>query len=186
MEIDDEVLHTMGRTWDDPRQIPSDWFRSKTAYSFHERLREVIQSEYVDAPLIVIKEPRICRLAPLYLDVLDALGIKPYVVLTVRHPAEVIHSASDRNDLDPATIELLWLRHVLEAETASRSCRRVWTSYDRVLQSWGPTVQSIASGLELTWPNEPENVRPMIEEFLRPRHRHYQVDKDTILLIWAI
>jgi hypothetical protein len=39
-------------------------------------------------------------------------------------------------------------------------------------------VQSIASGLEITWPNEPDKARPVIEEFLRPRHRHYQIDTD--------
>jgi hypothetical protein len=178
MEIDNEVLLAMGRTWDDPREIPSAWFRSRTAYTFHERLQEVIASEYGDAPLIVIKEPRICRLAPLYLDVLDALGMRPYVVLPVRHPAEVIRSISERNGLDPVTIELLWLRHVVEAEKASRSCRRVWTSYDRLLRSWAPTAQAIAYALEITWPNEPETVRPVIEEFLRPRHRHYRIDDD--------
>jgi predicted O-methyltransferase YrrM len=179
MRLDDEIFVAMGRAWDDPRQIPSSWFRSRMAYTFHERLREVIVSEYGDAPLIVIKEPRICRLAPLYLDVLDTLGIRPYVVLTVRHPAEVIRSIVDRNNLEPATIELLWLRHVLEAETASRACRRVWTCYEWLLHSWAPTVQSIASGLDMTWPNEPEDVRPAVEEFLRPRHRHYQVETDS-------
>jgi hypothetical protein len=117
---------------------------------------------------------------PLYLDVLDALGIWPYVVFPVRHPAEVIRSIGDRNDLDPATIEFLWLRHVLEAEKASRTCRRVWTSYEGLLESWAPTVQSIASRLEITWPNEHDKVRPTIEKFLRPRHRHYRVDKDPI------
>jgi hypothetical protein len=178
MRLDDEIFVAIGRTWDDPRQIPSAWFRSRTAYTFHERLRQAIVSEYGDAPLIVIKEPRMCRLAPLYLDVLDALGMKPHVVLTARHPVEVVRSIRARDDLDPATIELLWLRHVLEAETASRSCRRVWTSYERLLHSWAPTVQSIASGLEITWPNEPDKARPVIEEFLRPRHRHYQFDKD--------
>jgi hypothetical protein len=30
----------------------------------------------------------------------------------------------------------------------------------------------------MTWPNEPEDVRPAVEEFLRPRHRHYQVERD--------
>jgi len=178
MEINDEILLAMGRTWDDPRQIPSAWFRSRTAYTFHERLREVIASEYGDDPLIVIKEPRICRLAPLYLDVLDALGIRSYVVLPVRHPVEIIRSIGERDDLHPATTELLWLRYVLDAEKASRSCRRVWTSYDRLLHSWAPTVQSIASGLDIIWPNGADKVAPVIEKFLRPRHRHYQIDKD--------
>jgi hypothetical protein len=109
MRINGEILLAIGRTWDDPRQFPPTWFRSRTAYSFHEPLREAIASEYGGAPLFVIKDPRICRLAPLYLDVLDALGIRSNVILPVRHP---------------------------------------------------------------------EDVRPAIEEFLRSRHRHHQIETD--------
>ena len=74
MEIDDEILSAIDRTWYDPRPIPRAWFRSKAAYAFQKRIASVIASDYGDAPLILIKEPRICRLAPLYLNVLDVLA----------------------------------------------------------------------------------------------------------------
>ena len=133
VKLNDQMLLAIGRTWDDPRQIRPAWFRSRRAYPFYERLLGAIASEYQDAPLFIIKDPRICRLAPLYLDVLDALGIRSHVILPVRHPEEVIRPVRERDDVDPAAIELLWLRHVLEAETASRSYTRVWTSYDQLL-----------------------------------------------------
>src|SRR6266481_2354059 len=69
MEIDEEILSAIDRTWYDPRPIPRAWFRSKAAYAFQKRIASVIASDYGDAPLILIKEPRICRLAPLYLNV---------------------------------------------------------------------------------------------------------------------
>jgi len=52
-----------------------------------------------------------------------------------KNPVRRAYLDWERDDLDPAPIEFLWLRHVLGAETASRSCRPVWTSYDRLLQS---------------------------------------------------
>ena len=178
LEINEEILAAIGHTWDDPRPIPAGWFRSTAAYAFHERLRALITSEYGDAPLILIKEPRICRLAPLYLDVLDALGIKPLVVLPVRHPGEVIRSIQERDHIDAWAIELLWLRNLLEAEAATRACVRVWTSFDRLLDEGEITAQSIAAGLGIVWPNEQENVSADVSSILRPRYRHYRFADD--------
>jgi predicted O-methyltransferase YrrM len=178
MEINEEILSAIGRSWHDPRPIPPNWFRSKEAYAFHERLAAAIASGYGIAPLILIKEPRICRLAPLYLDVLDVLGIKPLVILPVRHPEEVIRSIDERDQIDPRTIELLWLRSLLEAEEASRACARVWTSFERLLDNWDTTAQSIADRLGIVWPNKLEKVATEVADVLRPRHRHHRFADD--------
>ena len=81
MEIDDEILSAIDRTWYDRQPIPRAWFRPKAAYAFQKRIASVIASDYGDAPLILIKEPRICRLAPLYLNALDVLAIEALVIL---------------------------------------------------------------------------------------------------------
>jgi hypothetical protein len=174
MEINDEILAATGRTWADVRPMPANWFRSKDAYRFHERIVAEIAASYGDAPLILIKEPRICRLAPLYLDALDALGIEPLVILPIRHPEEVIRSIQDRDGLDPRAVEFLWLRSLAEAEEVSRDCARVWTSFDQLLENWQTTLQSISDGLGLTWPTQPAEVFDEVAEVVRPRHRHYR------------
>lgn len=175
MEINDEILTAIGRRWADPRPIPQTWFRSKEAYTFHERIAAEIAFGYGTASLLLIKEPRICRLAPLYFDVLDALGIKPRVILPIRHPGEVIRSIEERDKIDPRTIELLWLRSLLEAEEASRSCVRVWTSFERLLDNREQTAQQIADGLGVIWPNNLAKMRDQAKEVVRSRHRHHQI-----------
>jgi hypothetical protein len=102
-------------------------------------------------------------------------------VLPIRHPAEVICSIRERDGLDPATIELLWLRSLLEAEEASRSCVRVWTGFEELLGNWEATVRSIANGFAVVWPNEPEKVAHEAADILRARHRHYRATDDAIL-----
>jgi hypothetical protein len=174
MEINEEVLAAIGRSWNDPRPIPTSWFRSRDAYQFHERIIAELATSYGDAPLILIKEPRICRLAPLYLDALDALGIKPLVILPIRHPEEVIRSIQDRDGLDPRAVEFLWLRSLAEVEEVSRDCARVWTGFNQLLENWQTTLQSISDGLGLTWPTQPAEVFDEIAAFVRPRHRHYR------------
>jgi hypothetical protein len=85
--------------------------------------------------------------------VLDTLGIKPLVIVPVRHPGEVIRSIHERDRIDPWTLELLWLRNLLEAEEAARAWRRVWTSFDQLRDNWETTARAIAEGLDLVWPN---------------------------------
>jgi hypothetical protein len=56
-------------------------------------------------------------------------------------------------------VRKLPLRCIRSTKMAARSLgallsqRRVWASYDRLLQSWAPRAQSIACGVEITWPN---------------------------------
>jgi hypothetical protein len=182
LEINEEILKVIDRTWYDPRPIPNGWFRSSQAYDFQERITREISSLYEDASLILIKEPRICRLAPLYLDALDTLGIQPLVILPIRHPAEVIRSMRGRDGGDMRTHELRWLRHLIEAEEASRDCRRVWTSYDSILEDWRTTMNSVAQELGIAWPNDPERVSAEVEKIVCRRHRHFQFTADPVLL----
>jgi hypothetical protein len=182
LEINEEVLRTLGRSWHDPRPIPSSWFRSKAAYTFQERISTEIASCYGNAPLILIKEPRICRLAPLYLDALDVLGIEPLVILLIRHPAEAIQSIQERDGGDLETHEIRWLRHLVESEDASRACARVWISFEQLLTNWEATAQSIADGLAVVWPNALEKVAGQVQDILRPRHRHHRVTDDPASL----
>jgi hypothetical protein len=178
LETNEEILSAIGRVWYDSRPIPTGWFHSKAASLFRERLRALITSEYGDAPLILIKEPRICRLAPLYLDVLDTLGIKPLVIFPVRHPGEVIRSIQERDHVNPLTIELLWLRNLLEAEAATRRCVRVWTSFDQLLDQPETTARAITARLGIIWPNNQENTAIDMVDILRPRYRHHRIADD--------
>jgi ubiquinone/menaquinone biosynthesis C-methylase UbiE/glycosyltransferase involved in cell wall biosynthesis len=178
LEINEEILASIGRSWHDPRPIAPGWFRSKEAYAFHKRLCAEIVSSYGNAPLILIKEPRVCRLLPLYLDVLDTLGIEPIAILHLRHPVEVIRSIHQRDGGDLLTHELRWLRHLIESENASRNCVRVWTSFEQLLDDWKMTAQSISRGLGITWPNEPEKVSHEAATVLQPQHRHFKVADD--------
>jgi hypothetical protein len=172
VKLNDRILESLDRRWDDPRPIPARWFRSRQAYWFMRRITGQIRQSYGDAPILVIKDPRLCRLVPLYLDALDVLDIEPLVILQMRPVAEVVRSLGDRDRMQPGLAEFLWLRSVLEAEAQSRSCRRVWASMEGMLTDWPDTVRRIIDGLELEWPMERQEAIGEIGPLLKPRLCH--------------
>jgi hypothetical protein len=167
--LNDDILHSLDRSWDDPRPIPPGWFRSRPAYAFLQRIIAQIRSSYDDASLLVIKDPRLCRLLPLYVSALDVLDIEPLVILQMRPVAEVVQSLVDRDDMAPDVAESLWVRSVIEAEWQSRHCRRVWVSMTEMVADWPGTVSRIAHGLRVEWPIGLQAASGEIASLLKPR-----------------
>ena len=169
--LNDEILGQLGRRWDDPRPLPDHWFASQQAQDNIQRIIAEIDRGYADAQLLVIKDPRLCRLLPLYIEALEILDIDLVVILQVRPKAEVIQSLSDRDDLPPGLSELLWLRSVTEAEWFSRRCPRVWVSFRQMITDWRGTVDRIGKRLEIVWPIQPDDAAERINLLLKPSLR---------------
>jgi hypothetical protein len=177
--LGDAILRWHGREWRDPSPLPPAWFASDEAEYCIGQIAGVIEHQYDDAPLIVIKEPRLCRLSPLMFAALERLHIEPRIVLPVRHPSEVVRSICLRDDADPLACELLWVRDLLQAEAASRRFARVWTGFDDLLADWRGVADAISSRLALSWPNPPERAAAGIEKFLEPGLRHFDIGANT-------
>jgi hypothetical protein len=170
--INDEALRAIDRSWDDPRPIDSAWFRSRDAYRFIERIIVQIGRDFGCAPLILLKDPRICRILPLYLTALDILDIEPLVILQLRPFHEVARSLADRDGFEADLSEFLWLRSIVEAERVSRSCSRVWVTLDQVISDWPSTARRIASTLEINWSEACEEAAWESAPFIKPRLCH--------------
>ena len=185
MELHNAVFASIGLAWHDWREIETGWFESEAAKAFQSQLAEVLREEYDGASLFVVKDPRICRLLPLWLQVLRDIGIAPHLIIPVRNPIEVTESLLRRNEIFPALPQpyaaqagLLWLRSVLDAEFASRSFPRAVITYDALLEDWQGTVATIAARARLTWPRDLAIAAPEIDRFLSRELRHHAVGHD--------
>lgn len=170
--LNDRILHSLDRTWLDPRPIDPAWFRSRPAYEFVQQIIVEIGRNYGNAPLILIKDPRICRLIPLYLTALDLIDVEPLVILPARPVREVVSSLAARDGLDPNLSELLWLRAVTEAELETRSCPRVWITLDQIIADWRRVAWRVAVRLGIDWSIEPDDAAAEVSSFLKPRLYH--------------
>ncbi|MBX3489281.1 hypothetical protein [Parvibaculum sp.] len=181
VRLNQAILGAAGSSWDDWQAFDPDWHSSPAAAEFRARALEALNAEFGNASLFVLKDPRICRLAPFWLDVFGRVGVRPLIVLPLRNPLEVAASLEKRDNLAPEFGCLLWLRHVLEAESASRGLPRFHCSYDELLTGWPQLVARAADVLKLSCPEPDESARPEIDAFLSGELRHHREEPRRVI-----
>lgn len=192
MKFHDGLLHAYGSAWDDWSRLPDRWCDSPAARELRKRIPAVLEEEFGDAPLILLKDPRLCRLIPLWDLALREQNIDPLVVFTVRNALEVAGSLRARDGFDRRRSLLLWLRHVLDAERDTRSLRRTFVRYGDMLEDWRSAVARISTDLHVDWPRRPESAADGIDHLLDNSLRHHQAEhempqggKDDLLGSWV-
>ncbi|NJN74652.1 MAG: hypothetical protein HC799_18605, partial [Limnothrix sp. RL_2_0] len=173
MVLHNEILQSAGSMWDDWRRFNRQWFNSLEAEHYRKTLTDFLVKDFGDYPLFVIKDPRISRLLPLWIQVLEECGVTPLGVIPVRNPLEVASSLKKRNGFMIAKSCLVWLRYMLEAERGSRGLRRCIVTYDALLANWRQVADTIAEQSSLVWPRQSAAATVEIEAFLSMRHRHH-------------
>ena len=170
--LNNAILAAGGSSWDDWQSFNPAWVSSPLSAEFRERGGKVLEEEYGDSSLFLLKDPRICRLLPFWQQLFDAQQIQPTYVLTHRNPLEVARSLQKREGWPMAAGLLLWLRHVLDAEVGTRGMQRCFTSYDRLLTDWTGTMEMILSRTGLVLPHACADVAGEVESFLSASLRH--------------
>jgi hypothetical protein len=188
--LHDRVLESAGTRWEDFATLPASWHASDVAESFRQEILAVLQRDFVTSPLFVIKDPRICRLVPLWTSVLERFGVESAFLIAFRNPIEVAESLKVRDGFHPATSLLMWLRHVIDAERGSRGARRVLVSYEALLEDWRAVVQRVGRELGLEWPRLSHETDAAAEAFLEREMRHQRSTLDEVrhrpeVLDWA-
>jgi len=174
VKADDQLLRVVRSSWFDPRPLDFSRLSADGLRSRKNRIREAIEGAWGDAALLAIKDPRQCRCVPIIADILGEMGIEPRATLMLRSPAEIAQSLASRDGTTPAYAHLLWLRHMIDAERATRAMARVVVDYDGMLSDWRGTMARIAplAGRD-SW--EPEaNQAVEIGAFLDPNLRHHR------------
>ncbi|MEZ5583661.1 MAG: hypothetical protein R3F37_13730 [Candidatus Competibacteraceae bacterium] len=103
MVLHNKILQSAGSVWDDWRRFNMRWFNSPEADHYRGHLADYL-SRNSECSLFVIKDPRICRLLPFWLQVLEECGVTPLGVIPVRNPLEVAASLKLRNQFLTAEI----------------------------------------------------------------------------------
>jgi hypothetical protein len=175
VKTDDQLLRVVRSSWFDPRPLDFSRLSEDGLRSRKSRIREAIESAWGDAPLLAIKDPRQCRCVGVVADVLTEMRIEPRALLMLRSPAEIARSLAGRDGTTAAYAHLLWLRHMIDAERATRGMMRAVVDYDGMLDDWRDTVARIAplAGCDGWQPDEAEAAE--IAAFLDPALRHHRV-----------
>lgn len=174
VNLHDQMLAEAGSSWNDWRKLDLETQLPEGRLDHYKaEIRRQIEEEYRDAPMFVLKDPRICRFVPLYRDVLRDINIAVRPILTFRNPLSVDKSLKARNEMPSAPTLLYWLRHVLDAEAATRDLPRSIISYENLLANWRETIEPISAQLGIGWLRAPAAAAVEIDGFLSPDYQHH-------------
>jgi hypothetical protein len=178
--IHDRLLAALGRSWHDPRELPAGWLESSAGRAAAGEIARLIERDMKSRRLWVVKDPRMCRLAPLWIETLRELRIGAKAVLAVRDPYEVASSLHVRDGWSYQHAYLLWVEHLLEALRATADIPRALVSYEQLLGDWRTLIGRLADQLGVTWDPDPEQAGPAIGAFLAPDERHHDVSRPRL------
>ena len=175
MDVNNAILTAGRQRW-------RDWFpldlHTQAIQALKPRIAEVIAQEFGDADFVAVKDPRMCRLMPLWLPAIRSQGYEPLVVLLYRHPLEVAESLRARYNMPLCDGLLLWLRYVLEAEWETRDLPRVFTAMPELLEDWRVCINRIGRVIGADWPIQPEAVAENIDAFLDKDLKHQNLSSE--------
>lgn len=178
----DRILTSAGSAWGDWSEFDPMWIVSRAAQDFHGELRGLIEGEFGDTHLFVVKDPRICRFLPFWLRGLESLHIAPKIVFPLRNPLEVAQSLERRDGITITEGLLLWLRHCLDAEAATRGLPRSFQRYEALIGDWRGVARRIGDDLSIAWPAWSPESEAKIDAFLTRELRHNVASRDELSL----
>lgn len=180
MKFHDRLLAAAGSQWNDWDGFDADRVDPSILERADQELPALLHREFGDAGLMLIKDPRMCRMFPVWKRTLKALDVCPKVIVPFRSPEEVARSLMARNSFSRPRAQLIWLRHVLDAELFSRDMPRVFLGYAELLRDWRASVARIADALGINWPRHGGKVDTEIDAYLSPSLRHHKADTHVI------
>lgn len=179
VDVHNDFLAARGRLWSDPRPLSAEDFQSTAAREAGARLTAIFRRDFQERRRWVIKDPRLCRLLPLWQDLLSGTGHRIAYLHVTRHPIAVARSLSKRNGFSESSGLALWLRHVLEGERATRGYARAWVSFEQLVDSPAERMHRAIRHLGAAEDFDLEASMSSIENATRRDLVHHQVEEDV-------
>ena len=134
VEFHERMLDELGSTWHDPRPLGKKLrsLEPERIAAWRKELAEILDAQFAPGLPALVKDPRLCRLLPVWEPVIAESGIP--LVIILRHPAAVAASLSARDGFSTDKALLLWLVNNLEMERQSRAFPRAFFSYSGLLR----------------------------------------------------
>ena len=179
VSLNDEILAAGGSHWEDWRQFDPAHIDAAAASELKSQAKSVLAGEFGRARLAVIKDPRMCRLMPFWASVFQEENWAVRPVLQLRSPLEVALSLNRRDGIPLGLGCLLWLRHVLDAEAATRDTRRAVVDWNDFLGDPRRTLERVGEQLGVVWPQWSDGALAEIDAFVSADMRRQRAsDRD--------
>ncbi len=148
----DEILSSLGMSWDTFDSIPTAWFDSEAAGTYVEELEEVLKQDFSDEGPFLVKDPRISILLPLWKNLAEQINVSLFFIAPFRSPFAVAKSLEQRNKIAQARSLMIWLNYMISAESHSRDINRSFVLFPDWVPDFENTIKELQAELDTKFP----------------------------------
>jgi hypothetical protein len=159
IEFNENLMARMQARWDSLELNYDSAIEKQDMTSLHANIATILHNQF-SAANIVIKDPRLCRLLPLWRPPLIKSGYTIYPVVVLRHPQEVALSLQKRDAMPLNRGLLLWMGYTLDMIHCLDGQDYKVVDYSRLMQPDTTALHELESICLLDQP-----VKAIIEEF---------------------
>jgi hypothetical protein len=187
IQQNDRILQAGESWWNDWRRFDERKISEAARQAIEADIRATLFREFGDSETVVIKDPRCCRLWSFWEPALKSAGYNALYVMPVRSPIEVARSLNVRNGFSLPEGQILWLRHVLDAERSTRGKPRLISSWMTFISDWRKEIARAEVTLEWRAPSLHGAEASKVDEFIHPdlRRQRASGDEDPESHPWA-
>lgn len=180
VQIHDRLLQEINSEYFDLKRLKLGWFKSQSVAHAKEKLKDVLKAQFQENSIKLIKDPRLSRVLPIWLDGDLPLGTAS-AIFVLRHPMESAYSLAARDKVSLSHALGLWLRYNLDAERYSRNIKRFVLHYPGFLGNWEVELASISDSLALGLEPLSAETREKIRSFIDLDLNHHR-DSEAVRL----
>ncbi len=175
--LNEKILKAHQTSWDtvsfSAQRIQPEHFRALVAEA-----RQVIDSEFRYVNTLLIKDPRMCLLFPIWEQALQEMNIRVKPVLVYRSPLEVAFSLQHRDELDIERGLLVWAHYLFSSESFSRQYpERLVIEYDKDFRQLTTLLETLSQflGVEVT-----DSIAERAVQMYSPSLKHHTIELGNI------
>ena len=133
---------------------------------------EILEKEFKHSQNFFIKDPRICLLFPIWETACKQLDIDIRIIIPYRNPIEVAQSLTSRNDFTIEEGLILWAKHFYLAEYYSRNYKRIFLSFDYLVDNINSYIKELENFTQL---DTSKSSLEKINHFIEKDYKHINV-----------
>lgn len=179
-KVNHKVLSRFGLTWDSLRIVDKQCQTSVELESLHEIAVDLLMERFANTNFWGFKDPQTSRIVPFWEHIFERLNLQSQYIIALRNPLSSAHSFQTMTGNDIQKGLILWLVHLIPAIEATHHKKRVFVSYDAILNNPRFQLERLHQKLGLNWALKSEAINNFSDEFLNKKLHHHEYTIDNL------
>ncbi len=171
--LNELLLKKAGSAWHYMGPLEIAGFTSDTYAAERRDASKLLAEKLAITDVFAFKDPRTAILLPFWQAVFDDIGANVCYVIAIRNPLEIATSLQRRDGIDLTKGLMLWAKYTFNAVQYTNDMKRIFVSFENLLENPSRELTRIAHSMELPAPDPLKtSFKDYAREFLDQKFRH--------------